>query len=154
MATAIPQPVIQLLSAALAFIAIVAFAIMFGAGITQVWTASAGSPARYDQVFLYVATGIGTFVGGVVAVAFGVKPQPSNQPMVIRKLTTLGSVPFVSSSLRPFLGGLYAVVYFAFGVVALATVLIHPGESSDLVKNLAFTFFGLALPIAAAFFNG
>jgi hypothetical protein len=146
--------VIQWLSAGLAFAAIVAFALLFSVGIVQVWIATSGSPPHYDQPFLDLATGIGTFVGGVVAVAFGIKPtsQP-NQSMLRRNLASLGAVPFVPTDLRPFLGGLYAVVYVALGIAAVATWIVHPNESSDLVKNFAVTFVGLALPIIGAYFR-
>ena len=154
MTNAVPKPVIEWLSAAIAASAIVAFAVIFTLGVIQVWSAPSGTPPRYDEPFLGFATAIGAFVGGVVAVAFGVKPPPlPNQTILARNLSSLGAVPSVRDELRPALGAVYAIVYVALGLAAIATLLVHPHELSDLVKNLATTFLGLALPIAGAFFS-
>jgi hypothetical protein len=150
----IPKTVIAWLSAAIAAGALVAFAVIFGLGVVQVWSASAGQPPHYNEPFLGFATAIGAFVGGIVAVAFGLKPAPQvNQTILVQNLRSLGAVPLVQDQARVVLGALYAIVYVALGFAAVATLLAHPHELSDLVTNLATTFLGLALPIAGAFFS-
>lgn len=154
MSTVVPRPVIEWLSAAIAAAAIVAFAVMFGIGVIQVWSAPTGTPPHYDEPFLGFATAIGAFVGGVVAVAFGIKPPPQpNQTILVRNLGSLGGMPLAQNEVRPILGAIYAIVYVAVGLLAVVTLAAHPHELSDLVKNLATTFLGLALPIAGAFFS-
>ncbi len=59
----------------------------------------------------------------------------------------------VQADLRPVLGAVYVIVYVALGLASIATLLAHPHELSDLVKNLATTLLGLALPIAGASFS-
>lgn len=150
----VPKTVIAWLSAVIAAGALVAFAVIFGLGVVQVWSAPVGMPPHYDEPFLGFATAIGAFVGGIVAVAFGIKPAPQpNQTILVRNLGSLGAVPLVQDQARVVLGALYAIVYVALGFAAVATLLVHPHELSDLVTNLATTFLGLALPIAGAFFS-
>ena len=145
---------IEWLSAVMAAAAIVAFAVIFTLGVIQVWSAPSGMPPRYEEPFLGFATAIGAFVGGIVAVAFGVKPAPQpNQTILVQNLSSLGGVPNVRDEIRPVLGAIYAIVYVALGLAAVVTLLAHPHELSDLIKNLATTFLGLALPIAGAFFS-
>lgn len=137
------------------FLAIVAFAALFGAAIAQVWTAAAGKPPQYSQPYLYVATALAALVGGIFAVAFGVKtPDPktnlSTQQLNVHTLASApGQPPMVSIAV----GTLYLIVYLALGIAALVSWVIHPSEISDLVKNLGSTFLGLALPIVRAFFD-
>src|SRR5207245_10488843 len=112
MTNAVPKPVIEWLSAAIAAAAIVAFAVIFTLGVIQVWSAPSGTPPRYDEPFLGFATAIGAFVGGVVAVAFGVKPSHiPNQTILVRNQRSLGAVPSVRAELRPTLRAVKARAY-------------------------------------------
>jgi hypothetical protein len=147
-----PQdPMTQWIRVGLVFLAIAAFAVLFTMAIVQVWQATPGKPPQYSDPYLYVATGLAALVGGIFAVAFGVK-KTSGGPSTTN-FTTLGSLPSGPVSAAAILGGIYALVYVAVGVAALATWVLKPDEVSDLVKNLGTTFLGLALPIVAAFFQ-
>ena len=155
----ISDPLIQWIRVGLVFLALVAFAVLFGAAISQVWTAHHGRPPLYADPYLYVATGLAALVGGIFAVAFGAKSSSSTPSgtvmptMVGTNLGNLGSVPALTESMQTILGAVYALVYVLVGVGALTTWVFHPNEISDLVKNLGTTFLGLALPIVAAFFR-
>lgn len=155
----ISDPLIQWIRVGLVFLALMAFAVLFGAAITQVWTAHHGRPPEYGDPYLYVATGLAALVGGIFAVAFGAKSSTSTPPttmapaIVGSNLSNLGSVPALTESTQTILGAVYALVYVLVGVAALTTWVFHPNEISDLVKNLGTTFLGLALPIVAAFFR-
>jgi hypothetical protein len=138
----------------LVFLTIVGFAVLFATAVTQVWQAAPGKPPQYSEPYLYVATGLAALVGGIFAVAFGIKQVQAGQPpqsMVGHNFSTLGSIPNVPPTATTILGGIYALAYVALGVAALTTWVLHPNEVSDLVKNLGTTFLGLALPIVGAF---
>ncbi len=150
----VTDPILQWTRVGLVFLTIVGFAVLFAMAVTQVWQAAPGKPPQYSEPYLYVATGLAALVGGIFAVAFGVKQQQAGQPsqsMVGHNLSNLGSLPSVAPTPATVLGAVYAFAYVAIGIAALTTWVLHPNEVSDLVKNLATTFLGLALPIVGAF---
>jgi hypothetical protein len=150
------DPILQWIRVGLVFLAVTAFAALFAAAITQVWQASNGKPPQYTEPYLYVATGLAALVGGIFAVAFGVKQATTDsksQSLVGHNLRALGSLPNVPPNAATVLGGIYAFAYVALGIAAMTTWVLHPNEISDLVKNLGTTFLGLATPIVAAFFQ-
>ena len=55
---------------------------------------------------------------------------------------------------RSIAGSVYAMVYFIWGIAAVVTWIFFTAVTPDLVKNLATTFLGLALPIVTAFMRG
>jgi hypothetical protein len=145
------DPMTQWTRVGLVFLAIAAFTVLFAMAILQVWQAPSGKPPEYGEPYLYVATGLAALVGGIFAVAFGVKKASGG--LGGPNFTTLGSLPNVPEAAAAILGGVYALAYVAVGVAALATWVLRPDETSDLLKNLATTFLGLALPIVSAFFQ-
>ena len=56
--------------------------------IVQVWQADPNKPPQYSEPYLYVATGLAALVGGIFAVAFGVKKVSAGP--ATPNLTTLG----------------------------------------------------------------
>jgi hypothetical protein len=44
-------------------------------------------------------------------------------------------------------------VYIVLGIAAAVTWVFNPNETSALVKNLAVTFVGMAIPIVGGFFR-
>jgi hypothetical protein len=151
----IPSVIVRVLVALLAVGAIVAFAIMFGVGIADVWDAADGVPPTQSDAFLYVATAIAALVGGIVAVGFGVE-LPDNNANANRltvSTTGLGTLAIPANAPRAVIGSIYAIVYLILGAAALITWVTQPEETSALVKNLGTTFLGLAVPIVAAFFR-
>jgi len=135
------------------FLAVAAFAVLFGIAIAQVWSAQAGKPPQYSQSYLYVATGLAALIGGIFAAAFGLKTQDPKTPNMPAQQLNFRTLASVSGTAGVILGAVYLVVYLVVGIGALVTWVIHPNEISDLVKNLGTTFLGLALPIVAAYFQ-
>jgi hypothetical protein len=128
MGKAMPPKINQYLTLALVAIALITFAVMFGDQIYKAWLPAPCRVADKDT-YVYVATAIATLVGGIVAVAFGQKPPQF----------------WVTSSPRGIMVAIYSVTYFLFGVVAVISWISAPC-TSVILKNLATTFFGLALP--------
>jgi hypothetical protein len=179
----LPPGVVAFLKGFVVFAALVAFASMFGAGIYRTWTATAVHPPVFNEPFLYIATTIAALMGGIVAVGFGQKPPippqgPSTETSLITRITSqhgavgaellfLGGLNitslarFLLSAVRAtdpetwqkILASLYAIVYFFWGIASVLTWVVHPSEAPELVKNLATTFLGLAIPVAAGFFG-
>jgi hypothetical protein len=181
--TPLPPSVVAFLKGFVVFAALVGFASMFGVGIYQTWTAAADHPPVFNEPFLYVATTIAALIGGIVAVGFGQKPPvpgPPQGPSIETSRSTLmrsqhgqiGLDPRILASLsitslarllltaaanpklwQKILASLYALIYFFWGLASVLTWVVHPSEAPDLVKNLATTFLGLAIPVAAGFFG-
>jgi hypothetical protein len=173
----LPPGVVPFLKGFIVFAAIVAFASMFGVGIYKTWTTTPDHPPVFNEPFLYIATTLAVLIGGIVAVGFGQKPPvppqgPSMETSLKSRLTSergevslelalLLSTAYLAGLLlsvtdprlcQKILASLYAIIYF-FGIASILTWVVHPSEARDLVKNLATTFLGLAIPIAAGFFG-
>jgi hypothetical protein len=128
------------------------FAIVFGYAILQVWQSS--TEPTVSEALLYTGTGLATVVGGAVAVAVSVRPEAARSRgpadavqgprLVVRALAD--QVPNVLNILS-------VVVYAVVGVAAVATWVIHPDVTTDLVKNMATTFLALAIPTAGGYFR-
>lgn len=127
---------LQSLTVVLAFVLICFFAGLFGWSVIQTWRAAPGSPPTYSDAFVYVATALAALVGGIVAFAFG---QAKGTAATLDWLAILT--------------GVYAVVYVVLGLLTLLTWVFKTRETPVLLKNLATTFLGLAIPIVAAFFR-
>lgn len=159
MSSPIPVPVVRILAAFLAVAGVVAFAIMFAAGIADVLGAPDGQPPTQTDSFLYVATAVASLVGGVVAVGFGVKVEVPGilgggaNPRLLSATRGLGNLAVPGLNAQAVIGSIYAVVYVVVGIAGLAAWVTSPAECSALVKNLATTFLGLAGPIVAGFFR-
>jgi len=117
--------------------------------IIRVWSASAGQPPNDNSAFVYVATAVGAFVGGFVAVGFGIKPQQTQvaESRARRNVRSLGFLHMFGP--KELIGSAYVIVYLVKGVVAVATWIAHLNEITGLVKNLALTFVGLPFPSPA-----
>jgi hypothetical protein len=152
----VPPIIVRGLTILLALGGIVAFAWMFGWGIYKVWFRNS---AADSEGFVDVATAVAALVGGIVAVGFS---QPSMKPATgrLRRLRSgfrgLGAFAAqVNWDWEAVLGGLYAIIYVLLGILAVVTWVAGPADPTPpLIKNLATTFLGLALPIITAFFLG
>jgi hypothetical protein len=137
---------------------LVLFAIVFGIAIVQVWQAST-EPAVSESL-LYFGTGLATVVGGAVAVAVNARPlagaapagaAPAGGPAApAGPLIVTGAVV---NQLPNLINIVYVVVYAIIGITAIVTWVTHPAVTTSLVKNLATTFFALAIPTAGGFFK-
>lgn len=85
-------------------------------------------------------------MGGIVATAFGVS-APS------QKVATLSNVSTAGASERQWIEGAYVLVYFLVGVAAVVTWVVNSDVASVVVKNLASTFVGMAIPVVAGYFS-
>lgn len=154
--TPVPPIIVRVLTVVLALGGIVAFTWMFGMGIYKVWVRNS---APDSEGFVDVATAVAALVGGIVAVGFN---QPSTKPVKgrLRRLRSgfrgLGAFAVqVNWDWEAWLGGLYAIIYVLLGIAAVVTWVAGPANPTPpLIKNLATTFLGLALPIITAFFLG
>lgn len=144
----IPDRVIHAVSASVVVIVLGLFVALFGTAIASVWQGT--QRPTYNDGFLYVATGLATLVGGVIAVALNlpVDRQPGQPAQGINK-----TFAWIGDNLTAILATIYVVVYFLVGLVATATWIARPDQTSDLVKNLAVTVVGLFLPLVSSFFS-
>ncbi len=157
-AVVVPAPTVRWVKALISFGSLVGFVWIFGYGILRVWAAAPGKTPVESAVVVYVGTGLATLVGGIFAVGLGTAPPPPAENQGENRIQLAagragridlgvgGSL--LGVDLRPFLATLYIVVYLVIGFAATATWVAHSSEISDLVKNLAATFLGLAVPIA------
>lgn len=147
----------SILTVVIVVMTLIGFAWMLGTSIFLVWHApSGGPPPEQGEAFTYVATGIAALVGGIATVGFGVKPGSSSSGQgVYSFLTSLGSVIAPSGSIKTqtILAGLYGGMYVVFGMLAIFTWISRPRATVTVVKNLATTFFGMALTIVTTFFS-
>ena len=133
----LPPTALKIITVVIAFVMISFFAGLFGWGILQTWRAKGGNPPSYSDAFVYVATALAALIGGIVAVAFG---QSETKDLVITDWVTVLTV-------------IYAITYIVLGVLSLATWVLRTQVTPSLLKNLATTFLGLAIPIVATFFR-
>jgi hypothetical protein len=154
----LPERVARILTAAVVLVVLLLFAVLFGLAIVSVWQSS--SKPGYNEGFLYAATALATLVGGVMAVAFNVRPPAPSPPLTSSPPPPPGPLPIIHAAidrlppaLPAILATLYVVVYMVLGLAAVITWVVRPGQTSDVVKNLATTFLGLALPIVSSFFR-
>jgi hypothetical protein len=121
-------------------VAIFAFAAIFVGAMYDTWI-MAHCPPRNETAtpFTYVGTTLAALVGGIVAVAFG---QP---PPKVFHLTTVDP--------RNVMITIYSIIYVVVGLAAVATWMYWPDCTALIIKNLATTFVGLAVPIVANYFH-
>jgi hypothetical protein len=145
----------RIATAVLVLAVLVLFAIVFAYAIAQVW--QAGSEPTVDEALLYFGTGLAAVVGGAVAVAVNVRPPnaPASEMAgaIIGSTGPLVLIGAVVDRLPSVINILYVLVYAAVGVAAIVTWVIRPDVTTDLVKNMATTFFALAIPTAGGFFQ-
>ena len=110
------------------------------------------------DVLTYLWNGIGALVGGFVAASFGLKlkgdDDPQNGTAVQRSIRSLGvtaTTEKVSQKSRAVIGGSYLAVYVVVGLVATVAWAVAQGNTPEIVRTLATTFIGLALPIVSTF---
>ena len=148
-----PPGVVTALTVLIAIAGILAFLLMFGWGIYKVWTKN---PNKDSQAFVDVATALAALVGGIVAVGFNQPPPTTATGLFSSHIGALGSfLTFHSNWNWPdALGATYAIIYVVLGIVAVGTWVAGPASPMpSLIKNLATTFLGLAVPIISSFFS-
>ena len=154
-------PFIRLVSAALALLAVVAWAIFAVAGVICSFKSGHNPSWLTGDAAKFVLPGLTALVGGVVAVGFGVNPPTTDRGNrtkhnvgSLAKVLTAQPVrahdPPVGSSQR-ILASTYVVVYMLLGLAAVVTWVIKGGATLDFVRTLASAWAGLALTIVGAF---
>ena len=156
----------EVLAAVVVSIVLALYAAAFGYSIAQVWLAQGAHAPVYNEALLYIATALATLVGGIIVVLLNV-PQTGPTPPAPAapetpaphgrdpqpRMKAPRAVMRMLSNLPAYLGIAYVVVYLCVGTVAVLTWLVLPGVTSDLVKNVATTFIGLAILIVRGYFN-
>jgi hypothetical protein len=129
------------------FVLLISFAILYGIALARTASASSTTP-HFTDAFLYIATGLASFVGGVVAVGFGQKPPDGGTRVV-----ALGGIVFPKQpeQWQKILGGIYALVYVIWGFAAIIIWALKSDVAADVVRNLAVITFGLVIAIATSF---
>ena len=137
---------------------VVAFALMFGIEIWCSWK----PPIPAWLLGLHnPLNALASLVGGIVAVAFAIKPPPETrateqQGRLGRNLVSLGqaTMPLGTDGLKEIMGAIYAVVYVVLGFAAIGTwAYLGTNDTSSDVKNLATNFAGMITPIVLGFFS-
>ena len=113
-----------------------------------------------NAALIYFTNGLTGLVGGIVATSFGIKPETNTdstngKPPKITKLGNLGGLILADpeSDSKEKLGFYYVLAYIIIGVAACIIWIILDDNAFKSVSNLATTFFGMAIPIVAAFIN-
>jgi hypothetical protein len=154
-----PNPAIPYLAAVIVFVVIVAFFYLFG---TEIWHTCKPPMPPWILGLHNLLNFLATLVGGIVAVAFAIKPP--QKLGAVRQLRSLAKANLISlgqfaapvgtEKLKTFLGAVYAIVYVALGFAAIATwVYFGSTRTPPDVKSLATTFGGMITPIVMAFFS-
>ena len=152
-----PNPAIVYLSSVIVFVVIASFAFIFGTEIWHSW-----KPPVPDWILALhnPLNALAALVGGIVAVAFAVKPRldtaRSLHLLSKRNSVSLGQfiAPVGKEELKAVLGTIYAVVYVVLGFAAIGTwAFLGSTETPADVKSLATTFAGMITPIVMAFFS-
>jgi hypothetical protein len=149
--TKVPPRVVAFLTVLIAIAGILAFLGMFGWGIYKVWTKN---PNQDSPGFVDVATALAALVGGIVAVGFNQPPTTPATGLFSSNVGALGSFLTLRSNLnwQVALGATYAIIYVLLGIVAVVTWVAGPANPTPpLIKNLATTFVGLAVPIISSY---
>ena len=109
-----------------------AFIVIFAQETLAIW--GTADPPQ-NEARTYVWTGISALLGSVTALLLGVQlPKESTLAYV--------SAPDVWRTT-------YAVIYVVVGLVAVVTWVMRTARTTVLMKNLAATFLGLALPVVS-----
>ena len=138
--------------------AIAGFAAVSIYGLVATCTAQGSAPSL-NQTFLYITAALSSLVGGIFAVAFGVKetsPSPSvdREKLLLSNIQALGEVATPhKSKTGAAIGIIYAVTYFLLGVTAIVVWVLKPDVVADSIKALGATFIGMAVPIARGYFS-
>jgi len=130
--------------AALALLAVTAYVLLGTSAIREVWDAKT-TPTPGDA-FTYFMNGASGLIGGIVAVAFGVKRTTA--------LRSLSEFTTAGISAKQVIGAVYITAYVGIGIASGVTWWANGDVISDAVKSLATTFGGMVIPIVAAFFMG
>lgn len=130
--------------ALLAVLAVGAYVLLGFSAIREVWSAKT-TPTPGDA-FTYFMNGASGLIGGIVAVAFGVKETSA--------LRSLSKVTSAGTSTKQVIGATYVTAYIGIGVASAVTWFANGDVISDAVKGIATTFAGMVIPIVAAYFIG
>ena len=121
----------------------VAFAVLFSLALYHVFSAASRKVVTESDAVTYLTTALAATAGGYLTFAFANPAGGSN----IKSASNLG---VAGGGVTPLLGALLVIAYVLGGIAAGVAWIVHPHETSVLVKNLAITFLGLALPLVLA----
>ena len=116
---------------------------------------------QLNSSLVYTTSVLTGLVGGIVASSFGIeKPDDSallaNVKPIAMRLQNLGSYALAtnySGKNKENMGFLYALSYIIVGVFAVAVWIYLSDSAIQSIANMATTFLGMMVPIAAQFFK-
>jgi hypothetical protein len=149
-----PDQFVKVATAVMAVIALVLY--VAGVVLSLIYTFKGGKDPSFvtSEATRYVTTGLAGLVGGVAATAFGQAPPDPNggtANRATRNLSSLGKVVTASASAAAAIGMAYVSAYLLLGLAALVAWLVKGGDTLELTKTLASTFFGLLIVVTGAF---
>jgi hypothetical protein len=150
---AFPAPVQRTAFAAITFLALLLFAVVFSVLIVASFLDE--TPAWIQGDFpTSLATALAGLVGGVVAIGLGqTSPGLSSRQNTANSIANVTGLITDSVGRRSLLAYAYVYVYLILGVAAIITSVVVSEQAPDSVKNLASIFVGLVIPIARGYFS-
>lgn len=147
-----PAPVRRTALAAITFVALLLFAVVYGILIYGSFVNETPTWIQGDFP-TSLATTLGGLVGGVVAIGLGqATPEADTAAEATRGIANVAGLVTESEGRKTLVSFAYLFVYLALGVAAIVASVGVPDQTPDAVKNLASVFIGLIIPIARGYF--
>jgi hypothetical protein len=147
-----PAPVRHTALAAIAFVALLLFAVVYS---ILIYGSSIDETPQWIQGDFptSLATTLGGLVGGVVAIGLGqTAPEADTPAEATRGIANVTGLVTESEGRKTLVSFAYLFVYLVLGVAAIIAAVSVPDQTPDAVKNLASVFIGLIIPIARGYF--
>ena len=115
-----------------------------------------------NSALMNISSALTGLVGGIVAAAFGVKPDSGNGPQRASKkqikFRRVGEfITFSNDSKNPDkkekLGNLYSWIYIIVGLSCLVVWIMLDTNATQSITNTGTTFIGMVLAIIGAYFK-
>ncbi|MEA2308817.1 MAG: hypothetical protein QOG86_1576 [Thermoleophilaceae bacterium] len=157
-------PFVRAVSAVVALVLLLGWVVLVAIGVIYSWK-SGDDPSWItgDGLKLFLP-GLTALVGGVIAVAFGVKPPPAGGGGAAdRTAKNIGALANVlaakpltdpeppSDATQSAVAKAYVVAYLLAGFAAAVTWVVNGDDALEFVKTLASAWGGLVIAIAGAF---
>ena len=120
-----------MLSAVVTVAVLVGYVVSVGVALWKTIAASGAAPS-FSDAFLYIATALAGFVGGIVAFEFGVSDGSGS-----RRTQRFGRIlwPKGPAGWQNAIGGLYAITYVVLGIATIALGLFIGIASAFLRRS-------------------
>jgi hypothetical protein len=130
---------------------VLAFFVLWGILLVNIWTTEAGRPADLDDVLVGAAAGLAGAVGAGFALAMGLeKKKPPDDSLLIAG-TGLPKLNAEETRSWILTVGIYG--YAVVSALALVTWLANGDETPDEIRALAVAFAGYVLSLVTSAFS-